>query len=51
MEGVMMRAQTRALRQTGAEIEDVLLASAWFRKYPEERALLRSPGGAENRGP
>jgi excinuclease ABC subunit C len=41
---VLKHEQARSLRQTGAEIEDVLLASAWFRKYPHERTLLQVPG-------
>jgi excinuclease ABC subunit C len=44
LQGVLKREQDRALRQTGAEIEDVLLAAAWFRKYPQERAQWFSPG-------
>jgi excinuclease ABC subunit C len=43
LEGVLKRERARALRQTGAEIEDVLLASAWFRKYAAERVLLQAP--------
>jgi excinuclease ABC subunit C len=43
LETVLRREKEAALRQTSKEIEDVLLASSWFRKHPDEKALLRDP--------